>query len=135
MTRRMSCSMTTDAVRSRIKTQTRRRVDTWRTLAVGDHLTLVEKAMGLPRGATQVILAEVFITGVDIVPLRPIGWDDITAEGLWDRAAASMRDETPGAPLVSPGEWFAQFWLAGHGYPPDTIPEDTLVRKITWRYL
>lgn len=32
MSRRMSCSMTIDAVRNRTKTVTRRHVNTWRTL-------------------------------------------------------------------------------------------------------
>lgn len=51
MPRRMSCSMTVDAVRDRSKTVTRRHVDTWRDLKPGDRLVLIEKGMGLPKGA------------------------------------------------------------------------------------
>lgn len=63
MARRMSCSLTIDAVRERRKTVTRRQVDTWTTLKAGDCLTLIEKGMGLPKGAKQVVLAEVEVTG------------------------------------------------------------------------
>lgn len=69
MSRRMSCSMTIDAVRNRTKTVTRRHVDTWQNLKPGDRLTLIEKGMGLPKGATQVILAEVEIVSVWVEPL------------------------------------------------------------------
>ena len=48
MPRRMSCSMTVPAVRDRTKTVTRRHVDTWRDLAPGDRVVLIEKGMGLP---------------------------------------------------------------------------------------
>lgn len=52
MPRRMSCSMTIDAVRTRTKTVTRRHVDTWTRLAVpadrghaptSDHPTLFDE--------------------------------------------------------------------------------------------
>ena len=64
MTRRMSVSHTLAAVHARTKTVTRRRHDTWTGLAAGDRLTLVEKAMGLPKGARQQIAAEVEVTNV-----------------------------------------------------------------------
>lgn len=38
MPRRMSVSMTLDAVRNRTKTVTRRHVDTWKTLQPGERL-------------------------------------------------------------------------------------------------
>lgn len=78
----MSCSMTVDAVLSREKTVTRRRVDTWRDLKPGDGLTLVEKAMGLPKGATQVVLAEVEIVSNEVVDLEDLDQAECDAEGV-----------------------------------------------------
>ena len=64
MPRRMSCSITVDAVRARTKTVTRRHASTWATLKPGDRLTLIEKGMGLKRGEKQVVLAEVEVEDV-----------------------------------------------------------------------
>lgn len=109
MSRRMSCSLTIDAVRNRTKTVTRRHVDTWRTLKPGDCLTLVEKAMGLPKGARQVVIADVVIVAVDVVPL--VG---ITDPEIW-----------------TPAAW-AGWWALSHGYRTTT---GVAVRRIEWRYL
>ena len=128
----MSVSLTLDAVRARTKTVTRRHVDTWRTLAPGDRLTLIEKGTGLPKGAKQVIVAEVEVVDVRVLPLWPIGWDELRAEGLWDRARQVMddldSDETP-------SEWFCRFWLAGHGHNAADDPSEVMCRRIEWRYL
>ena len=119
MTRRMSCSMTVDGVLTRRKTVTRRHVDTWTTLRPGDKLTLVEKAMGLPKGARQVVLAEVEIVSNDIVRLDDIDDADIAREAL---DFPTTREE------------FCRFWLAGHKY---NLLRDGYVmcRRIEWRYL
>src|SRR5690606_4165187 len=86
VSRRMSCSMTVDAVRARTKTVTRRHVDTWKELKPGDRLTLIEKGMGLPKGAKQVVLAEVEIVDVRVEPIirivRGYGPDEMVAEGF-----------------------------------------------------
>ncbi len=121
MSRRMSCSMTVLAVRSRIKTVTRRHVDTWRTLKAGDRLTLVEKAMGLPRGAKQVVLAEVEIVDVRVERLLAgVTPAEIAAEGFDPHGMA-------------PSEWCA-WWMRGHGLVNDDA-DLVECRRIEWRYL
>lgn len=122
MTRRMSCSMTIDAVRTRRKTVTRRSADAWHDLQPGDHLTLVEKAMGLPKGSTQVVLAEVEVIDVRVEPLYDITDDDIQAEGFGDMDLAD----------------FIDMWLEGHRVPPFQTQNEAMsfpVRRIEWRYL
>lgn len=123
MTRRMSCSMTVPAVRSRIKTVTRRRVDTWVDLKPGDRLTLIEKGMGLKKGARQRVLDEVEIVDVRVEPLGRIaseGRAGVEVEGL----------------DMSPFQ-FIRFWAASHGYPPMPFHQtmEILCRRIEWRYL
>lgn len=138
MSRRMSCSMTIDAVRNGSKTVTRRHVDTWRTLKPGDRLTLVEKAMGLPKGAKQVVLAEVEIVSVRVEPISLMSSDvrygrqEVALEGFavdeWD-----------------PVEW-ATWWCGHHGYSIPILPRSWLpvdlgdlrginCRRIEWRYI
>lgn len=122
MARRMSCSMTVDAVRDMSKTVTRRHVDTWKTLTAGDRLTLIEKGMGLPKGAKQVVLAEVEIVSVREEPLAFIfaeGEDGPIHEGL---------------PHMSPHQFIA-FWCEGHGYRSAEDAMDVPCRRIEWRYV
>lgn len=119
MSRRMSCSMTVDAVKARTKTVTRRHVDTWRDLKPGDHLTLIEKGMGLAKGSHQVVLAEVEITDVSV---EDIGYADLPVECVRE-----------GLPNLTPSE-FIDFWLRSHGYPSNA-DWSTKCRRIVWRYL
>lgn len=133
MSRRMAVSMTIDAVRERRKTVTRRPEDTWQSLAPGDRLTLIEKGMGLPKGAKQVVLAEVEIVAVDVIPLWPIGWAEIKAEGLLERARDEVNIDP--APDASYSKWFCRFWLEGHGYRHGVDPAEVVCRRIEWRYL
>lgn len=121
MTRRMSCSMTVPAVQARAKTVTRRHVDTWKNLKVGDRLTLIEKGMGLPKGARQVVLAEVEIVDVRVETLREVDFDECAKEGL---------------PSMTPRE-FRSFWAQGHGYGAAhaSLIQDIPCRRIEWRYL
>lgn len=123
MSRRMSCSMTVDAVRERRKTVTRRHADTWRTLKPSDQLTLIEKGMGLPKGAKQVVLAEVEVTSVSIEPLGRLGYEDLRREGF------------PGMARID----FMVMWLESHGHNPRSMTSaeiiSTPVRRIEWRYL
>jgi hypothetical protein len=123
----MSVSMTLDAVRDRRKTVTRRHVDTWKNLAVGERLTLIEKGMGLPKGAKQVVVAEVQVVSVQV--------EDI---GFVDRHECALE----GFPEMSSSE-FVCFWLKGHGYPVLVdaangmrLPNYSVpCRRIEWRYL
>ncbi len=139
MTRRMSCSLTIDAVKERRKTVTRRHVDTWQDLrgrrkptSSGDRLILVEKAQGLPAGAKQVILAEVEVVDVRVEPISLLtadvryGRQEVALEGL---------DMTPAE--------FVSFWRRSHGYG-DEVWDDELIldpppvvqcRRIQWRYI
>ena len=127
MSRRMSCSMTVDAVRSRQKTVTRRHVDTWKTLKPGDRLTLIEKGMGLAKGERQVVLADVEVVSVRVEPITLLSSDirygrqEVTLEGF---------------PDADPVEW-VWWWSKSHGTLPacDTPPRSVLCRRIEWRYL
>lgn len=132
MPRRMSCSMTVDAVRARRKTVTRRHVDTWRTLRPGDRLTLVEKGMGLAKWEKQVVLAEVEVVDVRVEPIRAVTPGEIAAEGF---------DPEEWAPI----EW-ATWWAGHHHYriaihprswTPVNVDDLAVVkcRRIEWRYL
>jgi hypothetical protein len=117
MARRMAVSMTLEAVRERRKTVTRRHVDTWRTLEVGERLALIEKGMGLP-------------TGVE--PILAVTAEEIRLEGF-------DPDD------LGPVEW-ATWWAGSHGYsirihPRTWVPVDIAdladieCRRIEWRYL
>lgn len=117
--RRMSVALTIEAVRARRKTVTRRQIDTWAHLKVGDRLVLVEKGQGIPKGEHQVIVAVAEVVAITEERLSAITPDEIRRE-----AVPSSHDWTPAD--------FAAFWLASHGYTPDADP---LVRRIEWRYL
>lgn len=122
MSRRMSVSMTVDAVRARRKTVTRRHPDTWKDLKPGDRLTLIEKGMGLPKGAKQVIVCEVEIVDVRVEPLWEVTDEEVIREGF---TTDDWGDEIPTV-------WFSRFWLRGHR---ETGWGTTPVRRIEWRYL
>ena len=116
--------MTIDAVYDRTKTVTRRHVDTWQNLKPGDRLTLIEKGMGLPKGAKQVVLAEVEILSVRVEPLSELVCEvgGCAAEGF---------------PDYSPFN-FARMWATSHGYGKNTHPNllwNVPCRRIEWRYL
>lgn len=122
MPRRMSCSITTQQVRDRTKTVTRRHVDTWKSLKPGDRLTLIEKGMGLPRGSKQVVLAEVEVTSVQVEYLYKVDTADIAREGF---------------PGMAPSD-FVALWMRGHGMKWPATGAEFLairVRRIEWRYL
>jgi hypothetical protein len=119
--RRMSVSLTLDAVQARTKTVTRRYVGSWRDLQAGDPLMLIEKGMGLPKGARQVPVCEVEVVDVRVEPLYDVTEADCVAEGF---------------PEMKPDE-FAVFWMESHRYNPRTQDEAMAieVRRIEWRYL
>lgn len=125
MSQRMSCSITTDQVIARTKTVTRRHINTWRMLKVGDRLTLVEKGMGLKTGEHQNVLADVEIVSVTVEPLAAITAEECTREGF---------------PTMSP-EGFIRMWVDAHWYQVrhqldvGAPAGDLNVRRIEWRYL
>lgn len=124
---RMAVSMTLDAVRARKKDVTRRRKDSWTKLAAADRLTLIEKGMGLPKGAKQVVVCEVGIVSVRLEPLSAITDAEVEREGLAERAAEAVA----AGQFPTAAAWFVDFWLRGHGYKPGDDPE---VRRIEWTY-
>lgn len=122
MSRRMSCSMTIDAVRDRTKTVTRRKLGTWLNLRPGDHLTLIEKGMGLAKGTKQVVLAEVEVVSVRDEEIACVTADEVIAEGF-------------GRFNWTPAD-FIRFWLGSHGYNAGRVNEGAVYcRRIEWRYL
>lgn len=114
--------MTVAQVRDRSKTVTRRHIDTWRNLKAGDRLTLIEKGMGLPKGARQVVLTEVEITDVRVEELGAVTSEECAREGF---------------PEMSPAA-FIGMWVASHGYPrglDPTLARCVECRRIEFRYL
>lgn len=130
MSRRMSCSMTVDAVRDRTKTVTRRRVDTWQNLQRGDRLTLIEKGMGLPKGSKQVVLAVVEVVSVRVETLGCIH-SELERRAPFSRVPVGPEREG----LQMTCSEFVRFWAGGHGFPNHEHPADILCRRIEWRYL
>lgn len=127
MPRRMSCSLTIDAVRARVKTVTRRHVNTWTTLTPGDRLVLIKKGMGLPKGAQQVVLDYVEVIDVRVEPLSAVTLDEVTAEGFGPGSTIGGRD---GYTVHD----FQRLWLGSHGYrAADGF--GVAVRRIEWRYI
>jgi hypothetical protein len=120
MTRRMSCSLTVDQVKARTKTETRRHVDTWKDLKPRDRLTLIEKGMGLPKGARQVVLADVVVVANDVVRLYDITEADVAAEGFPEMSAFE----------------FIEMWLHAHGvhFLSQSEAMRFEVRRIRWEY-
>lgn len=120
--------MTVDSVRARTKTVTRRHVGTWKDLKPGDRLTLIEKGMGLPKGAKHVVLAEVEIVDVRVEPLGAICQeDDYDNEGVYREGLGDQMDQAE----------FMRFWAGSHGYgtPPYRNLLQVPCRRIEWRYL
>jgi hypothetical protein len=126
----MSCSLTVEQVLDRTKTVTRRHVDTWRTLAAGDRLVLIEKGMGLKKGEKQRVLAEVEVVDVRVEPLAMVDDAEVKREGLWAQAWPKWIPKGH-----DPAKWFCSFWLRSHGYASDADPATVKVRRIEWRYL
>lgn len=121
----MSVSLTTDAVRARQKTVTRRMG--WRKLKPGQRLQLCVKVMGRRAGEPLEKICAVEVVAVDRVRLDQITPAEVEREGLWDRAVAEVGPGDPEAVC----RWFVEFFCASHkGCEPGSI-----VTRIAWRYL
>lgn len=121
----MSVSLTTDAVRARRKTVTRRMG--WRKLKAGDRLQLCVKVMGRRKGEPLEKICTVEVVHVSRVRLDTITPAEVAREGLWERAVAEVGPGDPDAAC----RWFVRFFCASHkGCEPDSI-----VTRIEWRYL
>ncbi|WP_242528643.1 hypothetical protein [Mycobacteroides abscessus] len=107
----MSVALTTQAVRDRAKTQTRR--DGWEWLLEGDQLALCPKYRGVRREDRELITI-VDVLSVRREPLRAITATDVLAEGF---------------PDLSPAEFVAFFCRTHRGVRPDSV-----ITRIEWAY-
>lgn len=115
MPRNMSFSMTTEAVRNRTKTVTRRLG--WWDLRPGDVLMAVEKGMGLKKGEKVKRLGLIRVRGVAREPLSSIiDW------GPRECAAEGFPDMDPRAFIVT---------FALH----NRCDRDTIVNRIEFEYV
>lgn len=112
MSRLMSVAFTEGAVRTRMKTVTRRLG--WRFAKAGDTVTLCRKVMGRKPGEPLVRLAEVEIVDVRREQLAAIEYDDVSREGF---------------PGWSPSQ-FVHFFLSHMGGDPRQE-----ITRLEWRYL
>ena len=110
MPRLMSFSLTTDQIRARTKTVTRRMG--WKSLKVGDLVWAVEKAMGLKKGEKAVRLALLRVTNVLCEPLQRM---------LWSDAYGQSEVVKEGFPEMSPEAFVAMFCRTHRGCTPETV--------------
>lgn len=115
MPRNMSFSMTTEAIRDRTKTVTRRLG--WWTLGPGDLLIACEKCQGLKKGEKVVRLATIRVLGTSWEPLS-----DIELYG-------SQETAREGFPELGPNGFVDMFCRANRCDPWD------LVNRIEFEYL
>jgi hypothetical protein len=113
MPRLMSVSLTTDQVRARTKTVTRRAG--WLMLKPGDELTLCRKVMGRRKGEPLERIVNVEVIDARREPLNAITAADVAAEGF---------------PEWTPAQFVAFFCASHKGIGPG---DD--VTRIEWRYL
>ena len=74
--------MTVAQMRARSKWVTRRDVNTWQRLKVGDFVMAIEKGMGLKPGEKQVELYPIEIRDIRIEKLSDITPEDVVKEGF-----------------------------------------------------
>lgn len=112
MARLMSVALTTDAVRRRQKTVTRR--VGWQMLRPGDQLTLCPKVRGRRRGEPLDRIVTVDVVSVRREPLNTISPADVTAEGF---------------PAMTPAEFVDFFCSTHHG-----VHTRSEITRIEWAY-
>jgi len=84
----MSFTLTTDQVRNKTKTVTRRFA--WDGLKPGTKLNAVNKCMGLRKGEKPLLLANIRVVSVRREPLNAITQDDC-ARRIYQHANAALR--------------------------------------------
>lgn len=80
MPRNISFMLTTEQIKARTKTVTRRLG--WKFLKVGEILNAVEKCQGLKKGEKIKRLCQIQVVSVRREPLNAITADDVIAEGF-----------------------------------------------------
>jgi hypothetical protein len=118
MPRNISFMLTTEQIRNRTKTVTRRLG--WRFLKVGDTLNAVVKCQGLKKGESVEKLATIKVVSIRREPLNAITFEDVKAEGFEDHPAVQ------GSPLC-----FIDFFCRSH---PKCAPW-TVVTRIEFEYV
>lgn len=78
--RNMSFMLTTEQIKNRTKTVTRR--VGWKFIKVGNLIQAIEKGQGLKKGETVKKLAVLRVEGVRVEPLWYMGHDDVIREGF-----------------------------------------------------
>ena len=86
----MSFSATTEQIKGRTKTVTRR--VGWAFLKPGDELNAVDRVMGFKRGEHPVLLARIRVNDVRPEPLNAITREDVVREGFPDCTPAEFVD-------------------------------------------
>lgn len=126
MPRLISVAMTTDAVRDRSKTVTRRK-GWWRDsrgrriIEPGDKLTLCEKVQGRKPGEPLVRICDVLVVNVRREPLSYL-----LGGGLYPEVEVAHE----GFPGMEPEEFVQRFFVDAQGMSPDDE-----VTRLEWRYL
>lgn len=103
----MSFALTTDQIRNRTKTVTRR--VGWLFLKPGEEINAVNKTMGFKKGERPVLLAKLRVVSIRREPVNAITDADVKAEGLADHPAIK------GFPSC-----FVDFFCRSHGCLPTT---------------
>jgi len=88
MPRNMSFSITTEQVRNRTKTVTRR--NGWWNLKVGDILNAVEKGMGLKKGERVKVICQIRVKSAKAEQLSYINGNEIIKEGFPEMTKAEF---------------------------------------------
>jgi hypothetical protein len=109
----MSVALTEQAVRDRTKTVTRRKG--WRSVKVGDRLTLCAKVQGRKDGEPLDRIVDVEVVDVRREPLCDITPEEVAREGF---------------PGMGCGEFILNFFIHAQG-----IPATAEVTRIEWRYI
>ncbi len=104
MPRNMSFALTTEQMRNKTKTVTRR--NGWWFLKPGDVVNAVEKAMGLKKGENIKRISKIRIIDTRKIRVSQIDHEDLIREGL---------------PHMSPAEFVGFFCDSHRGCSPDTI--------------
>ena len=126
----MSVSKTTEAVRSRKKTVTRRLG--WQFLKPGDHLTLCKKVQGRKKGEPLERIAEVEVISVRREPLLAITDEDVAKEAVPTDCFEMLEEQEDGTWQPPTHEWVR--WFSEElGLDPSHYYEQ-MVTRIEWRY-